>query len=142
MELTEIVIKKIIEETGVTIDISDDGTVNVASTDPEAANRAIDIIKGLAVEPEIGRIYKGKVTRLMPFGAFVEFMPGKEGLCHVSELSDHFIKDASKEVKVGDEFLVKLVEKDEKGRLNLSRKKALKNEADSDKSKDQTRHER
>jgi len=129
------VIRKIIEDTGVTIDVEDDGTVQVASADGEALKKAIDIITGLTAEPEIGKIYMGKVKRVMEFGAFCEIMPGKEGLCHVSELSDHYVKDANKEVKVGDEFLVKLVEKDEKGRLNLSRKQALKNEADSDKSK-------
>ncbi|MDD5679975.1 MAG: polyribonucleotide nucleotidyltransferase [Candidatus Omnitrophica bacterium] len=129
------VIRKIIEDTGVTIDVEDDGTVQVASADGEALKKAIDIIKGLTAEPEIGKIYMGKVKRVMEFGAFCEIMPGKEGLCHVSELSDHYVKDATKEVKVGDEFLVKLTEKDEKGRLNLSRKQALKNEADSDKSK-------
>lgn len=129
------VIRKIIEDTGVTIDVEDDGTVQVASADGEALKKAIDIIMGLTAEPEIGKIYMAKVKRVMEFGAFCEIMPGKEGLCHASELFDHFVKDVSKEIKVGDEFLVKLVEKDDRGRLNLSRKKALKNEADSDKSK-------
>ncbi|MFH0840024.1 MAG: polyribonucleotide nucleotidyltransferase [Candidatus Omnitrophota bacterium] len=129
------VIRKIIEDTGATIDVEDDGTIQVASADGEALQKALDIIISITADPEIGKIYMAKVKRVMEFGAFCEIMPGKEGLCHVSELSDHFIKDATKEVKVGDEFLVKLVEKDEKGRLNLSRKKALKSEADSDKSK-------
>ena len=119
-------IKKIIEETGVKIDISDDGTVNVASTDSAASERAVDIIKGLAAEAEVGRIYKGKVTRLMAFGAFVEFLPGKEGLVHVSELDDKYVKKAEDAVSVGDEFMVKVIEVDSQGRVNLSRKQAMK----------------
>lgn len=119
-------IKKIIEETGVQIDISDDGTVNVASTDAVASQRAVDIIKGLTAEAEIGKVYKGKVTRLMAFGAFVEFLPGKEGLVHVSELDDKFVKKAEDAVSVGDEFMVKVIEVDSQGRVNLSRKQAMK----------------
>jgi len=118
-------IKKIIEETGVSIDISDDGTVNVASTDAAASQRAVDIIKGLTEEAQIGKVYKGKVTRLMAFGAFVEFLPGKEGLVHVSELSDKFVKKPEDVVKVGDEFMIKVIEVDAQGRVNLSRKQAM-----------------
>ena len=119
------VIKKIIEETGVSIDISDDGTVNVASTDSDASQRAIDIIKGLTAEPEVGTVYKGKVTRLMAFGAFVEFLPGKEGLVHVSELDNKFVKRPEDVVKVGDEVTVKIIEVDAQNRVNLSRKQAM-----------------
>ncbi|MCX5715564.1 MAG: S1 RNA-binding domain-containing protein [Candidatus Omnitrophica bacterium] len=119
------VIKKIISDTGVTIDIEDDGTVNVASADAVSLNRAIDIIKGITQDPEVGKTYMGRVKRIMDFGAFCEILPGKEGLIHVSELSDKFVKKVEDEVKVGDEVLVKVIEIDELGRVNLSRKQAL-----------------
>jgi polyribonucleotide nucleotidyltransferase len=119
------IIKKIIADTGVTIDIEDDGTVAVASTDPAASDKAIDIIKGLTAEPEVGKIYLGKVKRIMNFGAFCEILPGKEGLVHVSELSNKFVKNVEDEVKLGDEIMVKLIAIDEQGRLNLSRKQAM-----------------
>ncbi|MDD5449737.1 MAG: polyribonucleotide nucleotidyltransferase [Candidatus Omnitrophica bacterium] len=118
-------IRKIIEDTGVTIDIEDDGSVQVASADPAQLNRAIDIIKGLTEEVEVGKIYKGKVKRIMDFGAFCEILPGKEGLVHVSELADKYVKKVEDVVKVGDEFPVKVIEIDELGRVNLSRKQAL-----------------
>ncbi|KPK39330.1 MAG: hypothetical protein AMJ78_08675, partial [Omnitrophica WOR_2 bacterium SM23_29] len=117
-------IRKIIDETGVTIDIEDDGKVNIASTDKEAMEKAIEIINRLTEAPEVGKIYMAKVKRIMPFGAFVEFLPGQEGLVHVSELSDKYVKNVEDEVKVGDEFLVKLIEIDEQGRVNSSRKQA------------------
>jgi len=119
------VIRKIIEDTGVTIDIEDDGTVNVASADGEALKKAIDIINKLTEAPEVGKIYTGKVKRIMPFGAFVEILPGQEGLVHVSEMSDQYIKNVEDVVKLGDEFPVKLVEIDDQNRLNLSRKQAM-----------------
>lgn len=118
------VIKKIIEDTGVTIDIEDDGTVQVASADPAKLNKALDIIKGLTEEVEVGKIYLGKVKRIMDFGAFCEVLPGREGLVHISELADKFVKKVEDEVKVGDEILVKVIEIDELGRINLSRKQA------------------
>lgn len=117
-------IRKIIAETGVTIDIEDDGTVAVASVDAKATEKAIGIINKLTEEPEVGKIYLGKVTRIMPFGAFCEILPKREGLVHISELSDKFVKNVEDEVKVGDEILVKLILIDELGRLNLSRKQA------------------
>ncbi len=119
------VIRKIIQDTGATIDIEDDGSCQVASTDEAAMKKAVDIINKIIEDPEVGKIYKGKVVRIMDFGAFCEILPGKDGLCHVSELSDHFVKSASDEVKVGDEFDVKLIEIDQQGRLNLSRKRAM-----------------
>ncbi|NQT96087.1 MAG: polyribonucleotide nucleotidyltransferase [Candidatus Omnitrophica bacterium] len=118
------IIRKIIADTGVTIDIEDDGTINVASNDGEALNKALEIIGKLTEEPEVGKIYNAKVMRIMNFGAFCEIIPGKEGLVHVSELSDTFVKNVEDVVKVGDELLVKLVEIDDQGRLNLSHKKA------------------
>ncbi len=117
-------IRKIIDETGVTIDIEDDGKVNVASVDKDAMEKAIEIIRRLTEIPEVGKVYLGKVKRIMPFGAFVEILPGQEGLVHVSELSDKYVKNVEDEVKIGDEFLVKVIEIDEQGRVNLSRKQA------------------
>ncbi|MDD5019055.1 MAG: polyribonucleotide nucleotidyltransferase [Candidatus Omnitrophica bacterium] len=117
-------IRKIIELTGVAIDVEDDGSVLVASTDSAASARAIDMIKGLTEDAEIGRIYKGKVKRIMNFGAFVEILPNKEGLCHVSELDDKYVKNVEDVVKLGDEFPVKVISIDELGRINLSRKQA------------------
>ena len=118
-------IRKITAETGATIDIEDDGTVLVASTDAAAAQRAIAFIKGLTEEVEVGRIYQATVTRLMNFGAFCEISPGKEGLCHVSELSDGFVPKVEEAVKVGDTFPVKVIEVDLQGRVNVSRKQAM-----------------
>jgi len=131
------VIRKIIQDTGATINVEDDGSVQVASVDQEAVAKAIEIIKAITEDPEVGKIYKGKVMRVMDFGAFCEILPGKEGLCHVSELSNHYVKDVKSEVKVGDEFPVKLFEIDEQGRLNLSRKRAMpKDENAEDQGKD------
>ena len=119
------VIRKIIEETGATIDIEDDGSVSVASNDAQKSARALEIIRSLTEDVEVGRIYKGKVKRIMNFGAFCEILPGKEGLVHVSELSDKYVNKVEDVVKVGDEFRVKVIEIDEQGRINLSRKRAL-----------------
>jgi polyribonucleotide nucleotidyltransferase len=118
------VIKGIIKETGAGIDIDDlEGKVTVSSfDDEEGAERALDIIKSIIRGPEVGKIYSGKVKRVTDFGAFVEIAPGKEGLVHVSQLSDKFVKKVSDVVKVGDEIKVKLTEIDEMGRLNLSGK--------------------
>lgn len=119
-------IRKIIELTGVAIDVEDDGSVLVSSTESEASARAIDMIKGLTEDAEVGKIYKGKVKRIMNFGAFCEILPNKEGLCHVSELSDKYVKNVEDVVKVGDEIMVKVVGIDELGRINLSKKQAEK----------------
>lgn len=127
-------IKKIIRDTGVTIDIEDDGSVQVAASEEEAANKAIDIIQKLSAEVEVGKIYLGKITRITNFGAFCEILPGKEGLIHISEVADKFIKDVSKELKIDEEVLVKVVEIDPQGRINLSRKQALDHEEHKNKS--------
>ncbi len=116
-------IKKIIASTGVSIDIQDDGNVLVASTDPAKSEEAIKMIKALTEDVEVGQIYIGKVKRIVPFGAFCEIAPNKEGLVHVSELADHFVKDVEEIVKVGDEIKVKVIGIDELGRINLSKKK-------------------
>jgi len=117
-------IRKIIETTGATIDIEDDGTVLVASTDSAAANRAVEIITGMTEEAKVGKTYTGKIKRIMNFGAFCEILPGKEGLIHISELSKEYVKSVEDVVKVGDEVKVKVIEIDELGRINLSKKQA------------------
>lgn len=118
-------IKKIIDETGVTIDIEDDGKVFIAAVDVEAAKRTVQIIKDLTRDVEVGGIYKGKVTRLMNFGAFVEILPGKEGLVHISQLARERVAKVEDVVKPGDEIMVKVTEIDRQGRINLSRKELL-----------------
>jgi polyribonucleotide nucleotidyltransferase len=119
-------IKKIIAETGVTIDIEDDGKVLIGSTDEKASQKAIEIIKSLTEDVEVGKIYNGKIKRIMNFGAFCEILPGKEGLIHVSELSNKFVEKVETEVSLGEEVLVKVIEIDSQGRINLSRKQAAK----------------
>ncbi|SHI72229.1 polyribonucleotide nucleotidyltransferase [Thermoclostridium caenicola] len=123
------IINKIIAETGVKIDIEDDGTVYVATTDEEAGKKAITMIEGIAGNVEPGQVYNGHVTRLMQFGAFVEFLPGKEGLVHISKLDTKRVKKVEDVVNVGDEIKVKVIEIDKQGRINLSRKDVLLEEA-------------
>jgi polyribonucleotide nucleotidyltransferase len=118
-------IRRITAETGATIDVEDDGTVKVASTDAVGAQKAVDFIRGLTQEAEVGKIYQGIVKRITNFGAFIEIAPGKEGLCHVSELSDQFVPKVEEAVKLGDPIAVKVVEIDSMGRINLSHKQAL-----------------
>jgi polyribonucleotide nucleotidyltransferase len=118
-------IRSIIEETKVTIDVEDDGTVIIGSANEEGAKKAIDIIDSLTREVEPGAIYTGKVTRVTNFGAFVEVLPGKEGLVHISELADYRVNRVEDIVKVGDEITVKVTEIDNLGRINLSRRAIL-----------------
>jgi polyribonucleotide nucleotidyltransferase len=118
-------IRKITEETGAQIDVEDDGRVFIAAVDQEGGQRAIDWIKGLTDEVEVGRIYKGKVVRIMPFGAFVEVIPNQDGLVHISKLTDHRVERVEEVANVGDEIVVKAVEIDSQGRLNLSRQAAI-----------------
>ncbi len=118
-------IRKLTQETGVSIDVEDDGTVKVASTDAAAAQKAIAFIQGLTQEAEVGKVYQGVVKRITNFGAFCEIAPGKEGLCHVSELSDQFVPKVEDVVKLGDTLAVKVVEIDMQGRINLSHRQAL-----------------
>ncbi|MDD5252320.1 MAG: polyribonucleotide nucleotidyltransferase [Candidatus Omnitrophota bacterium] len=117
-------IKAIIAATGASIDIKDDGTVLVGSTDASKSDAAIKMIRAITDDVEVGRIYFGKVKRIMQFGVFVEIAPRKEGLVHVSELSSTFVKKVEDIVKVGDEFKVKVIGVDELGRINLSKKQA------------------
>ena len=119
------VINKIIQETGVKIDIEDDGSVFVATADEEAGMKALRIIEGIVGNVEVGTVYTGKVTRLMNFGAFVEFLPGKEGLVHISKLDHKRVNKVEDVVQVGDEITVRVVEIDKQGRINLSRKDAM-----------------
>lgn len=120
-------IKKIIEATGVeSIDIEDDGSVLIASMDNESAQKALRYVNGLIEVPEIGKIYDAEVVKIANFGAFCEFLPGKQGLVHVSELSDKYVKDVNQAVKLGDRFKVKVIEIDEMKRVNLSKKQAEK----------------
>lgn len=120
------VIRGIIDETGAKIDIEDDGTISIAAVEEESANKAIQIITNLTKEVEVGEVYLGKVTRIMNFGAFVEVLPGKEGLVHISKLDKSRVENVEDIVSVGDEIMVKVIEIDDKGRINLSRKDTLK----------------
>jgi polyribonucleotide nucleotidyltransferase len=126
-------IKRIIEETGVTIDIEDDGKVYIAAVEQEAGKKAVAWIESLVKSVEVGTIYKGKVTRIMNFGAFVEILPGKEGLVHISQLARERVGKVEDVVKVGDELLVKVTEIDRQGRVNLSHKECLPREKEQEK---------
>ena len=119
------VINKIIADTGVKIDIKEDGTVFVSSTDHDGVNEAIRIIESLTKEVEAGEVYLGKVTKITAFGAFIEILPNKEGLCHISKLDNKRVEKVEDVVSVGDEILVKVTDIDSQGRINLSRKDAL-----------------
>jgi polyribonucleotide nucleotidyltransferase len=118
-------IKRLVEESGCEIDIEDDGTVNIFSVSAEGMKIAKDAIVGMTAEAEIGKIYRGKVVTVKEFGAFVEFLPGKDGLVHISELANFRVKQTEDIVKVGDEITVKCLGVDEKGRVRLSRKAAM-----------------
>jgi len=119
-------IKKITEETGTSIDIEDDGRVAVAARDPKAMEAAIAWIRRLAPKIEIGQIYHGVVKKVTDFGAFVEVVPNKDGLVHISQLSEHRVKKVEDVVKEGDEIDVKVIEIDGNGKVRLSLKEALK----------------
>jgi polyribonucleotide nucleotidyltransferase len=122
-------IRSIIDRTGVKIDVEDDGRVNVASADEASAQKAIGMIQELTATPELNKTYLGKVQRITDFGAFVEIMPGTDGLLHVSEIANHRVKDVRDELKEGEQLLVKVINIDPTGKIRLSRK-ALLNEAE------------
>jgi polyribonucleotide nucleotidyltransferase len=124
-------IRSIIERTGVKIDVEDDGRVNVASADEAAAAKAIGIIQELTATPELNKTYMGKVQRITDFGAFVEIMPGTDGLLHVSEIANHRVKDVRDELKEGEQVLVKVINIDPTGKIRLSRKALLNEEVKS-----------
>nr|WP_228021656.1 polyribonucleotide nucleotidyltransferase [Romeria gracilis] len=114
-------IKSITEQTGAKVDIQDDGTVTISAIDSSKAKQAQVLIEGITHKPEAGNVYMGKVTRVIPIGAFVEYMPGKEGMIHISQLADFRVNKVEDEVNVGDEVLVKVREIDNRGRVNLTR---------------------
>ena len=118
-------IRELTESTGTTINIDDDGTVTIASSEPEAAEKARDLIESLVAVPEVGKTYTGKVKKITNFGAFVEILPGKEGLLHISEIEHRRINRVEDVLKVGDEVIVKLIKIDPQGKLDLSRKALL-----------------
>jgi polyribonucleotide nucleotidyltransferase len=122
-------IRSIIERTGVKIDVEDDGRVNVASADETSAQKAISIIQELTATPELNKTYLGKVQRITDFGAFVEIMPGTDGLLHVSEIANHRVKDVRDELKEGEQLMVKVINIDPTGKIRLSRKALLQEEA-------------
>ncbi|MDD2654628.1 MAG: polyribonucleotide nucleotidyltransferase [Candidatus Omnitrophica bacterium] len=117
-------IRKIIQNTGVTIDIEDDGSVLIASTDAKAAEKAIEIVKSLTEEVQVGKVYTATVKRIVPFGAFCEILPNKEGLIHISELASEYVRSVEDVVKLGDKIKAKVIGIDELGRINLSKKQA------------------
>ncbi|MBX3217872.1 MAG: polyribonucleotide nucleotidyltransferase [Labilithrix sp.] len=118
-------IKGIVDQTGVAIDVEDDGTVNIASSDSDAVKKAIDIIKGLTAEPEVGATYKGSVQRITDFGAFIEIFPGTDGLLHVSEMAHVRVERVTDVMKEGDEVEVKVIEVGRDGKIRLSRRELL-----------------
>ena len=124
-------IRAIIEETGTTVDINNDGIAYIGSTDGESADKAIKMIEDLTRDVEVGAIYTGKVVRIMNFGAFVEILPGKDGMVHISELADHRVDKVEDEVQIGDEITVKVTEIDSQGRVNLSRRAVFAKEGES-----------
>jgi polyribonucleotide nucleotidyltransferase len=122
------VIRGMIEEYGVTIDVSDDGTVVIGGTDGESTSKAQEAINDLTRDAEVGELYSGKVVRIMPYGAFVQILPGKDGLVHISELSTERIAEVESVVNMGDEIKVMVISVDAGGKVDLSHRAALENE--------------
>jgi polyribonucleotide nucleotidyltransferase len=122
------VIRGIVEETGVKIDVEDDGTVFVASADGEAMQKALDRIRSITAEAEVGKIYRGTVRKVVDFGAVVEIFPGTDGLVHISQLAEERVRKVSDVVKEGDVISVKVLEVDKSGKIRLSRKEAMRDE--------------
>jgi polyribonucleotide nucleotidyltransferase len=119
------VIRGIIEATGVKMDVEDDGTVTIASSDEAASKKAVEMVQRIAAEAEVGKIYKGTVRKIVDFGAFVEILPGTDGLIHISQLAPERVRRVSDILKEGDEVMVKVLEIDRQGKIRLSRKEAL-----------------
>jgi polyribonucleotide nucleotidyltransferase len=119
------VIRGIIEETGVKIDVEDDGTIFIASSDQKGMDRAVELIEGLTMEAQVGKIYNGIVRRIVDFGAFVEILPGTDGLLHISQIAEGRVHRVSDVLKEGEEIPVKVLEVDKTGRIRLSRREAL-----------------
>ncbi len=135
-------IRGITEQTGTKIDVEDDGTVLVASTDGESAKKAIRMIEGLTKEAAVGEIYLGKVVRILPYGAFVEVLPGKDGLVHISELADYRVERVEDVVNLGDEINVMVIDVDRQGKISLSRKAVLTGEIPAPRDRDRDRGDR
>jgi polyribonucleotide nucleotidyltransferase len=118
-------IRSIVERTGCKIEVHDDGRVDIASIDEASTNKAVEIIKELTAEAELGKTYVGKVVRVVDFGAFIEILPGVEGLCHISEIENHRIDQVTDVLNEGDEVTVKVIDIDATGRVRLSRRVLL-----------------
>ncbi|RMD84569.1 MAG: S1 RNA-binding domain-containing protein, partial [Candidatus Dadabacteria bacterium] len=119
------VIRSIVQDTGCKIDVEDDGSVSIASSDAHALEKAIAIIEGITQSPEVGRIYHGTVRKVVDFGAFVEILPGTDGLLHISQLAENRVRSVTDVVKEGDNIPVKVLEVDRQGKIRLSLKEAL-----------------
>ena len=122
-------IRGITEETGATVDVQDDGTVIIGSTDGEASDKAVQMIKDLTRDVEIGDIFTGKVVKIAPFGAFVEILPGRDGMVHISELADYHVPSVEDVVELGEEITVVVKGKDQSGKISLSRRMLLQGES-------------
>jgi polyribonucleotide nucleotidyltransferase len=118
-------IQGIVEETGAKIDIEDDGTVYIASVDGESAKKAVEMVELLTAEVEVGKVYEGTVKRIMNFGAFIEILPGQEGLLHISKMAKERVEKVEDVMNIGDKVTVKVTEIDSQDRINLSRKELL-----------------
>lgn len=118
-------IRSIIAECGVKINVEDTGDISIASADEASAKKAMDMIGQLTAEVEVGKVYLGTVRKIMDFGAFVEVLPGTDGLVHISQLAHHRVKAVADEVKEGEQVLVKVLEIDKQGKIRLSRKEAM-----------------
>lgn len=114
------VIKNIIAQTGATVDVEDDGKVTISGTSEESVSKALEWVKGITKEVTVGETFEGEVKRILPFGAFIEFLPGKEGMVHVSQMSTGFVRNPMDVVSIGKKVKVKVIEIDEQGRINLS----------------------
>jgi polyribonucleotide nucleotidyltransferase len=123
------VINKIVAETGAKVDIENDGRVFISSPDAESGEKAKRMVEDIARDVEVGEVYTGVVKRIMNFGAFVQILPGKEGLVHISQLAPHRVARVEDEVKIGDEVIVRVAEIDSQGRINLTRKGLMPEEA-------------
>jgi polyribonucleotide nucleotidyltransferase len=121
-------VRAIQADTGAQVDIEDDGTVFISCTDAEKAQRAFELVQAMTEDIEIGRIYSGKVASVKDFGAFIEIQEGQDGLCHISELDDAYVRSVADVVKIGDEVRVKVIAIDDQGRVKLSRKAAMQEE--------------
>ena len=134
------VIRGIVEETGVKMDVEDDGTVTIASSDEAATRRAVEMVQRITAEAEIGKIYKGTVRKIVDFGAFVEIFPGTDGLVHISQLAPQHVRRVADVIKEGDEILVKVLDIDRQGKIRLSRKEALEEAGKAESPRDSKAH--